>query len=162
MPFWAQPAEKDAEKVMTVTGSQTALNRKGPSVPVRRLVESGRIGEDDRVLDYGCGRGADVRYLKGTQTLEPVGYDPAHWPLRPVGDFDVVLCTYVLNVVTKEDEYQILWALRGYRKRGGKIYVTVRRDLPREGKEGRGCFQRYVELQAESVWKTAGYETYLL
>ncbi|MGW5610144.1 DNA phosphorothioation-associated putative methyltransferase [Streptomyces sp. NPDC003753] len=50
------------------------------------------------VLDYGCGRGADVRALRGLG-FDVSGWDPAHHPTGQLKAAEVVLLTYVLNVI---------------------------------------------------------------
>ena len=44
--------------------AKTARARKKPSKPLRFLLESGLIPIKVKVLDYGCGRGTDVLYLR--------------------------------------------------------------------------------------------------
>jgi DNA phosphorothioation-associated putative methyltransferase len=50
------------------------------------------------VLDYGCGRGGDVRALQHLG-LDVTGWDPVHFPEGQRRPADVVLLTYVLNVI---------------------------------------------------------------
>jgi len=109
-----------------------------------------------RCLDYGCGRGRDA----DTYVLE--GYDPAWRPQRPTGTFDTILCTYVLNVVDEVVQEAILDDLKGLLSPGGKAYISVRRDLPREGKQGRGCWQRFVVLEAPILVDNGRWATYVL
>ncbi|KAA0922151.1 DNA phosphorothioation-associated putative methyltransferase [Streptomyces apricus] len=77
---------------------QTAIGRVGLSLPARRALGDLRLEPGRKVLDYGCGRGGDVRVLRQLG-LDVAGWDPVHFPeglLRPA---DVVLLTYVLNVI---------------------------------------------------------------
>jgi hypothetical protein len=57
------------------------------------------------VLDYGCGRGADVNYFRGLG-VDADGYDP-HPPFgfaeSPAGLFIVVTLFFVLNVLSTEE-----------------------------------------------------------
>jgi hypothetical protein len=74
------------------------------------------------------------------------------WPTR----YDVVLCTYVLNVITDD-------VLRGYAlntvqavtKPGGVAFVTVRRDLAADTDS-----QRRVYLDFPSLVIGTGFEAY--
>jgi hypothetical protein len=62
---------------------KTAIARRGPSAPatvLRRFIErvvaeSARDASVRAVLDYGCGRGADVDYSRSLG-IDAVGYDP--------------------------------------------------------------------------------------
>ncbi|MFJ9915533.1 DNA phosphorothioation-associated putative methyltransferase [Actinacidiphila glaucinigra] len=82
-------------------GSQrqrTAIGRLGLSVPARQAVTDLQLASGTSVLDYGCGRGADVRSLRGLG-LDVSGWDPAHQPAGELKAAEVVLLTYVLNVI---------------------------------------------------------------
>lgn len=78
---------------------RTAMHRYACSRPIALATASGIIGEGRTVLDYGCGRGADVRYLQ-QQKVRAVGWDPHYEPnpgaLRPA---DIVNLGFVLNVI---------------------------------------------------------------
>lgn len=136
---------------MAVQGSSTAIVRKSPPAPLSWLKSRGLIR--GRALDYGCGRNT----WYGMH-----GYDPYWRPNRITGQFDTIVCNYVLNVVPEKTQRDILHRIRGLLAPGGSAYISVRRDLPRTGAVGRGTFQRYVTLRLPSVRKTTGYEIYLL
>jgi DNA phosphorothioation-associated putative methyltransferase len=76
----------------------TAISRGGLSVPARQAVADGQIPPGASVLDYGCGRGEDVRALRH-MGCEAVGWDPFYQPDVPLEPRPVVLLTYVLNVI---------------------------------------------------------------
>lgn len=82
----------------------TAIARSQLSVPARQCLIDGHLRPTDRILDYGCGRGGDVRSL-GHMRLDAHGWDPFYEPnpdaLRPS---DMVMLTYVLNVIEDPDE----------------------------------------------------------
>ena len=71
--------------------------RKSLSYPTRRLLSMGLVR--GRVLDFGCGTGIDVAFLR-KQGLEVTGYDPHYAPEPPDGRFDTILCHYVLNCIS--------------------------------------------------------------
>lgn len=119
---------------------KTAIKRKCLSTPMRYLREMLLL--KGRVLDYGCGRGDEFLFLKHEMNIE--GYDPHFFPDKPVGTFDTITCNYVLNVVTPEEEKEILSTTDSLLCPGGRAYVSVRRDIPREGKQGRAGLQRFV------------------
>lgn len=76
----------------------TAISRSGLSVPARQAVFDKQILPDRSVLDYGCGRGVDVRLLR-QMGCEAIGWDPFYQPDARLEPSDVVLLTYVLNII---------------------------------------------------------------
>lgn len=85
---------------MKIHPHKTAIKRSGPSKPIVRLHELG-ILKNVRVLDFGCGHGADVDFL------ECDGWDP-HVPFghatRPTGEFGVVCAVFVVNILPSRVE----------------------------------------------------------
>lgn len=82
----------------------TAITRKKLSKPARLALEQNLIQQGDRLLDYGCGRGSDVKLLikKG---VDAVGFDPYFFPETDCsGTWDVVTLNYVLNVIDNVEE----------------------------------------------------------
>ncbi len=94
-----------------------------------------------KCLDFGGGRGFDAVY-----------YNMYHWDpywltsTYPKGLYDTITCTYVLNVVEPYIKMHILNDVHALLTEGGTAYFTVRRDIPKSGKAGRKCIQRYVIL----------------
>ncbi|MEU1413724.1 DNA phosphorothioation-associated putative methyltransferase [Streptomyces sp. NPDC005731] len=82
---------------------QTAIGRVGLSLPARRAVGDLRLAPETGVLDYGCGRGGDVRALQHLG-LDAAGWDPVHLPDGRREPAEVVLLTYVLNVIENPAE----------------------------------------------------------
>lgn len=108
----------------------TVKDRKWPSFPTKQLVARGLL--QGKVLDFGCGTGVDVAYLRQLG-YEVSGYDPHYAPDYPQAQFDTILCNYVLNVLLPEEQVQVLMAVSELLKPGGKAYFTVRRDIKRAG-----------------------------
>src|SRR5437764_12392020 len=77
---------------------RTAIGRASFSRPVRIALDDGLIGDAVQVLDYGCGRGDDVRGLQ-TLGIAATGWDPQHASPTPTVPTDVVNLGYVLNVI---------------------------------------------------------------
>ncbi len=132
----------------------TAIARKAPSTPARYLSNHGFVR--GRVLDYGSGRGCDARTYGWDQ------YDPHFQPDPPTGDYDTILCTYVLNTIpdppTREAIQRSIW----HRLRvGGSAYITVRGDVPPQGRYSkRGTYQQLIELPWKIIKKTKNYTIY--
>lgn len=104
---------------------KTAIARKGPSVPLKHAFYLNAI--TGRVLDFGCGKGADVRELK-QRGFSVVGYDPHFCPKRPRGKFDTVLMTYVVNVLKVNIRDRAIREAWGYVKAGGNLIITARTE----------------------------------
>ena len=140
-----------------VQSYNTAISRKGASAPLKFLYSKGMI-EDD-VLDYGCGKGADVKHLK-ENGFKAKGFDP-YWNPIDISEqtFKTILCTYVLNVIDKESEDNLLSSIQNHLKPNGTAFLTVRRDIKKEGQTSRG-FQRNVFLNLPIVKQTSGYCIY--
>lgn len=77
---------------------RTAIGRNALSMPARRALADRQLTPDRTVLDYGCGRGGDVRSLERLD-CRITGWDPYYSPEVPLVPSDVVLLTYVLNVI---------------------------------------------------------------
>lgn len=133
----------------------TAIVRKKPSNPASFLHENGLlVGE---CLDYGCGRGFDRDFYSMD------GYDPLWFPHFPSKKYDTIMCNFVLNVVSVEEQEDIIGIVKTLLKENGKAYFTVRRDI-RDDRIviGRGCIQRYVKLDLTSLKHVKGrYEIYV-
>ncbi|WP_329092383.1 DNA phosphorothioation-associated putative methyltransferase [Streptosporangium sp. NBC_01469] len=81
----------------------TAIGRTGLSVPARQAVIDQQIIPGSSVLDYGCGRGADVEALT-SMDIAASGWDPYYHPNGRLEAADVVLLTYVLNIIEDPQE----------------------------------------------------------
>jgi hypothetical protein len=135
----------------------TAINRGKPSAPAVWIKEN--KGFDARnTLDYGCGRGDDVRHFHVD------GYDPQGFyrseGLR--GGYTTVLCTYVLNVIPSEEERnEVIEAVKKVLSDDGVAYFSVRADKAAlNGWTNSGTYQGFVELDYPIVHRTSGYIIY--
>jgi 2-polyprenyl-3-methyl-5-hydroxy-6-metoxy-1,4-benzoquinol methylase len=140
---------------------QTAIKRGMMSLPATYLLQRDLL--KGRVLDYGCGRGDDVRCLNKVLGVHDwsavVGYDP-HWqPHMPDELFDTVICTYVLNVILDGDErVAVIENVLAKLKPDGHAYITVRRDITSDTSS-----QRVVELDEVTLVHAKGkFEIYHL
>lgn len=120
------------------------------------------------VLDYGCGHGKDVETLRSLN-FSAVGFDPYWRDVSPGRqNFDIVLCTYVLNVLRRpEDRARALRYAWEYVAPGGRMFVTVRRDIPVHGSQTQAwvTFREIVDVVKDgavsfrSLYSNACYET---
>ena len=153
---------------------KTAIARRGPSRPAkaltpfieRVLAESPPHLSVRGVLDYGCGRGADVSYFRSLG-IDAVGYDP-HEPFGfaepPAGLFMVVTLIFVLNVLpTVEARLEVMRGAAARLAPKGVLFVAtrssaaIRREAARNGwrawgdgfvsHEGRGTFQHGIDTE---------------
>lgn len=137
------------------TPHKTARPRTAPSAPAAYLAKQGLL--TGRCLDFGSGRGFDATHF-GMES-----YDPYWQPEWPEWFFDTILCTYVLNVLPARERIGVLRRLLALLKdEDSKAYITVRRDLPKQGIQGRGVYQRYVTLPLELIRETSSFAIYLL
>lgn len=77
---------------------RTAIGRMALSVPARQALADRQLVPERTILDYGCGRGDDVRALQQLD-CQVTGWDPYYRSGTQVVASDVVLLTYVLNVI---------------------------------------------------------------
>jgi len=138
---------------MENTPHKTAISRKSPSVPMRYIAKLNLLS--GRTLDFGCGKGFDAKYFK----ME--AYDPYFKPEKPTGKFDTITCNYVLNVVDKEKEKEILSQIKSLLSDQGIAYITVRRDIKKEGFTSKGTYQRNVILDLPILKETSTYCIYV-
>lgn len=140
----------------------TVKERKKPSLPVKVLFERKLI--NGSVLDFGCGLGIDVLFLRG-KGFHVTGFDPYYEPSFPESKFDTIICNYVLNVLLPEEQSHVLMAISELLKPGGKAFFSVRRDIKRNGflynpKQKAKTYQCNVVLPYKSIFQTENCEIY--
>ncbi|MGH2770688.1 MAG: methyltransferase domain-containing protein [Actinomycetota bacterium] len=109
---------------------KTAMARTRESA-VARLVVKHLVPRlrPERILDHGCGRGADVEYY-ARMGLQATGYDPHPtfgYDQRPHHQFDLVVSAFVLNVLP--NPWERLKALRDAERfltSNGRLLVVTR------------------------------------
>ena len=87
----------------SVARHRTALVRQGFSAPIQALARYGLINPSVDILDYGCGRGDDIRGLTASG-MKAFGWDPHYAPDGPKLEADVVNLGFVINVIEDLDE----------------------------------------------------------
>ena len=132
-----------------------AIKRSTPSRAATILVERGLV--IGRALDYGCGYGLDAA------TFGWDAYDPYYCPAEPAGRYDTIVCTLVLNALSRNNRAKVLARIQALLAEDGRAYLGVARDLPYTGKLGmHHSLQNYVVLTLPSVYADAQLEIYLL
>jgi len=108
-----------------MNGHKTAISRKKPSRPTLMYVEKGLINAP--VLDYGCGKGADVDYLSNNG-YSVDGFDPYYKPTYNVErEYRTVMSNYVLNVIpTKSERVFAIVNILNNLMVGGVALITTR------------------------------------
>ena len=111
---------------------RTAISRNKPSFLAKLLtgmIEDKELQKPTLLLDWGCGRGDDVKYYN-KQGVAALGWDPhyEHVIMAPKGTkFDIVTCAYVLNVIDNpEDRVDTLREAKKFLLRRGHILVCAR------------------------------------
>ena len=82
---------------------KTAISRTDFSRPIRLALSDGLIGLRSTVLDFGCGRGDDIRHLE-INGFQARGWDPAYSPEGELEPAEVVNLGYVVNVIEDAEE----------------------------------------------------------
>lgn len=121
----------------------TAIRRPKLSVPLRTLLTRPEVKETDRILDFGCGLGDDVRTLR-RMGYDCDGYDPGlrtekYFQHYPWGEYyDLVTMIYVLNTLRRDARRVPLEMAWNKVKPGGRLFVATRtaRDVEYEAYGG--------------------------
>jgi len=140
----------------------TAKKRDKLSYPARVVMKKNLL--KGKVLDFGCGFGKDVEFLKA-KGVDITGYDKHYFPSFPQEKFDTIICFYVLNVLLQEEKSMVLMELSQLIKNTGKVYIAVRRDLKYEGFRThklykKRTYQCNVVLNYNSIFKNDYCEIY--
>ena len=128
--------------MITIQRQKTAIARSNVSVPTKWAFEQGIIADGSSVFDWGCGKGADVKWLR-EQGCTVVGYDPYHAPMfnpdtLPFKNFDVIICNYVLNVIEcPQERIDLIQKIVHSAGKDCKIMFSARPDkqINKEGKK---------------------------
>ena len=139
---------------------RTAIRRHGHSRPIALARANGIILQGLTVLDYGCGLGEDVQFLREAG-IEAEGWDPYHRPDARIQTADCVNLGYVLNVI--EDAEERRRTLRNafeLAKRVLIVSVRVDRSLADGAEFGDGCLTSLGSFQ--KIYTQSGFQDYLL
>jgi diadenosine tetraphosphate (Ap4A) HIT family hydrolase len=140
----------------------TAKERDTISFPAKILLNNNLLA--GAMLDFGCGFGKDVELIK-SKGFDIVGFDPHYFPTFPTIKFDTIICFYVLNVLQKEEQANVLMQISALLKPNGKAYFAVRRDILKEGFRmhkihQKPTYQCNILLSFKSIFKNENCEIY--
>jgi DNA phosphorothioation-associated putative methyltransferase len=140
---------------------KTALERGDLSRPVRQAIRDGVLRPELSILDYGCGRGGDVRRLKKLGH-EARGWDPVHAARAPLGPADVVNMGYVVNVIEdpgeRDESLRKAWSFaEGLLIVSARLKHDRRRGMETQDFEdgvltGMGTFQKFYSQSELTSW----------
>lgn len=82
---------------------KTAIDRNQLSQPVNILARHNYLNGEYSFLDYGCGKGDDLRELEA-HGIDASGWDPVHNPEGQLIASDLVNLGFVLNVIEDKEE----------------------------------------------------------
>ncbi len=82
---------------------RTAIDRNQLSAPMQILAKHEYFDGNYSVLDYGCGKGDDIRELEAHE-IDCIGWDPVHKPENDIEVCDIVNLGFVLNVIEEREE----------------------------------------------------------
>ncbi len=82
---------------------KTAIDRNKLSSPMQVLARHGYLEGEHSILDYGCGKGDDIRELEA-HGVDVSGWDPVHHSDGKLLKSDIVNLGYVVNVIEAIDE----------------------------------------------------------
>ena len=95
----SQPSDFSGE----VERHKTAIDRNQLSQPMQVLARHNYLNGEYSILDYGCGKGDDVRELEA-HGIDVTGWDPVHRPDEKLSNRDIVNLGFVLNVIEDRQE----------------------------------------------------------
>jgi DNA phosphorothioation-associated putative methyltransferase len=148
---------------MDVNRSRTAIGRIELSRPIKLALQDQLISSSVSVLDYGCGRGDDVRGLIAAE-VHASGWDPSNGALPPTAPAAVVNLGYVLNVIEDAAERALVlcraWALaQGVLVVAARLFAECRGTPGRPFRDGfitsLGTFQKYYDQEELRDWISA-------
>lgn len=129
----------------TSNSHKTVITKNTLSDPTRYLLENNLLVGD--ILDYGCGKGFDADYLKCDK------YDSYYFPNFPTKKYDIIICNYLLSVLSISEEKSIIENIQSLLTNNkSKAYIAVRRDIKNEDITSKGTYQRNVILEYPSLY----------
>jgi DNA phosphorothioation-associated putative methyltransferase len=97
------PYTRSVDREIQVERHLTAIDRDKLSAPMQAFARHDYLNGDHSILDYGCGKGHDVRELEA-HGIDVRGWDPVYSPNTPKTTSDIVNLGYVINVIEDRTE----------------------------------------------------------
>ena len=122
---------------------KSAIARHKLSMPMRVAINEIGCHRKYRLLDFGSGRGEDVKLLRQDSIISASGFDPCWCKcIDRLHEHDILTLIYVVNVIECPQErlevVRYCWDLTGT-----YFVVAVRTDGKGEGITKIGTFQKY-------------------
>lgn len=113
-----------------------------------------------RTLDYGCGKCHELNNL----FFQAEGYDPHYRAELPTGQYETILCNFVLNTIESNfDRAIIIQKILDLLSPTGTAYISVRNDIKKlNGLTKRGTWQGYVIPPGKLIHSCPSYRLYQL
>ena len=99
-----ESAVKKVKKI--IERHRTAIDRYTLSSPMQSLFRNGYLSGEMSLLDYGCGKGDDLRILE-KHGIQITGWDPVYYPEEKIYSHDIVNLGFVINVIEDQAERQM-------------------------------------------------------
>lgn len=101
--FRSSAVNNNVDHEKEIDRHKTAIVRHDLSAPMKTLAKNGFLTGEYSILDYGCGRGDDLRELEA-HGLDVIGWDPNFRPDSEISNSDIVNIGFVINVIEDQDE----------------------------------------------------------
>lgn len=113
-----------------------------------------------RTLDYGCGKCHDINNL----FFKSEGYDPHYRPELPAGQYETILCNFVLNTIESNfNRAIIIQKILDLLSPAGTAYISVRNDVKKLiGLTKLGTWQGYIIPPGKLIHSCPSYRLYRL
>lgn len=147
------------EEPLVVRRHKTAIRRYACSRPIAIALADGLITKASSVLDYGCGLGADIQYLR-QKGVVAAGWDPHFLPDGQREPADIVNLGYVLNVIEDSEERRAtLLNAFGLARQAFVVSVRVDKSLGAADECGDGCLTSRGTFQ--KIYTQAEFRDYV-
>ena len=98
-----KPHLEDSTTTINIERHRTAIDRQKLSQPMQILARHNYFDGERSVLDYGCGKGDDLRELE-SHGIDIQGWDPKFLPDNDLSPAQIVNLGFVLNVIEDRQE----------------------------------------------------------
>jgi len=116
-----EAAPEPVKHEIAVERHLTAIDRNKLSQPMQLLARHSYLDGDHSILDYGCGKGDDVRELEA-HGIDVTAWDPIYRPEGEKRKTDIVNLGYVINVI--EDRQERTQTLQSAYKHAKKVLAV--------------------------------------